>query len=83
MAERHELEFGEREILEHSLKGGSNRVFRNYFAVDLSTGDGYVCLNLVRKGFMVRHVESAKQPGLVYFHVTQAGAEAVGLQLPK
>ena len=50
MAERREVEFGEREILEHSLKGGSNRVFRNYFAADLATEDGLVCLSLVEQG---------------------------------
>lgn len=83
MIERREVEPGERDILVHSLKGSSNRVFRNYFAADLATEDGLVCLSLVKQGLMVRHVESAKQPGLVYFHVTQAGAEAVGLQLPK
>ncbi len=83
MAEQQQLLMNEQQVIEHSLTGGLKKVYRNYFVADLATEDGQTCLKLVKKGLMVRHVESAKQTGLVYFHVTQAGAEAVGLQLPK
>ena len=81
MVEQDQLTRREREILEHSLKGGSDRVFRNYFAADMATLDGLTCASLHRQGLMVRR-PSADKDGLVYFHVTQAGAEAVGLRLP-
>ena len=83
MVEPREIEPGEREILEHSLKGGSNRVYRNYFAADPASEDGLVCLSLVEQGLMERAKGGYEAiDGLVYFYVTKAGAETVGLKLP-
>ena len=81
MAEKPKLVRREVEILEHALKGGSDWVYRNYFAADMTTLDGLTCAALVEEGLMVRR-PNADKDGLVYFHVTQAGAEAVGLHLP-
>ena len=82
MAERREVEPGERFILEHTLKGGSDRVYRNYFAADLATEDGLVCLSLMEQGLMVKGRRLSDNIEFFYFHATQAGAEAVGLHLP-
>ena len=82
MAEEPELVPREREILEFSLNGGRKRVYRNYFAADLASLDGLTCTDLVQRGFMVRGRRLSEEVELFYFHVTEAGAKAVGLPLP-
>ena len=82
MAEKPELMRREREILEHTLKGGSDRVYRNYFAAETDTLDGLTCLTLVNEGLMVKGRRLSDNIEFFYFHATEAGAEAVGLHLP-
>ena len=82
MAESAELVPLARQILKYSLTGGQNRVHRNHFAADLGTTDGLMCVKLVEQGLMVAKGKTEGMGGLVMFHVTQAGAEAVGLHLP-
>jgi hypothetical protein len=69
----------ERKAIAHALTGShGNGVYRNYHAAEKVSP---LILGLVDKGFMERGRRYGSHGG-VYYHVTQAGAEAVGLRLP-
>ncbi len=73
----------ERDLIIHALTGGSNppRVYRNYFATDLDTPDGQVCVELARRGAMYRVAGCEGITSLAIFRVTSKGAKAVGIEL--
>lgn len=72
----------ETQVLRHSLTG-SNAVppYRNYFAAGDGHGDMPHLRALIARGYM-RKGKSYNKAGDCYFHVTAAGAAAVGLRLP-
>ena len=70
------------EILRHTL-GADGRVpgYRNYFAAD-EEGDNYATITeLVGMGLMQRGVTIPG--GLIYFHVTEAGQDLIGVVAKK
>ena len=75
----------QRDILSHALGGDyprkikRGRGFRNYYASELNDRD---CLDLVDRGYL--SVGRTFNDGECrYWYVTEAGAAAVGLKLPK
>lgn len=71
-----------RDLMFHALGGGSRRPgFRNHFAADPEGDDYQTIQELVADGLMRR---GATIPGgLVYFHVTEAGQELMGIKHTK
>lgn len=77
----------ERRIIVHALTGGRPvaQAFRNYYAVHREMAghlmkDGQPLMSLVQRGFLVK--SDRPSGACLYYHVTTAGAAAVGLTLP-
>lgn len=83
-----ELTAEQRDILSHALGGAypwkikRGHGFRNYYCAEVGGKDHRDCDALVAKGFM-RAGGRINNGGDQYFYVTEAGAAAVGLKLPK
>lgn len=72
----------ERHVLMHALTGGlETKVYRNFFAAELKSENGEACLGLVKRGLMCINADSLIFPNVVYFHATEKGAAAIGLEL--
>ena len=68
----------ERSLMEHALGRGSRaKDARNHFAVGKDSPDFAVWEQLVADGFAKRGREISWTGGLVYFHVTEDGKEAL------
>ncbi len=69
----------ERDILVHTLTGGTGRVYRNHYVTGPGC-DGYeTCRKLVARGYMKTKPVGFLDPTYVCFFVTLAGARAVWL----
>lgn len=68
-------------LLRHSLTGGNDVApYRNYYAASRGHHSEDILLALVERGLMERgHTWGTDG---AYYHVTEAGAAAIGLHLP-
>lgn len=74
----------EKEIIRHALCGGRNtKPYRNRYVTGKGSTGYSICEGLTVKGFMRKRRNSLNDfsEEWIYF-VTEAGAKAVGLQLP-
>lgn len=70
-----ELTDEERDVIQHTLTGGTRFVYRNFFCASEGHTDMSTIEALVERGLMEHHV------GWI-FRATVAGAESVGQKLP-
>lgn len=78
-----ELTKQDRHVLIHTLTGSNTdgNVYRNYFAAGPGHHDG-PSLDRLCAGGLMRRGRKFNDGQDQYFHCTEAGADAVGLELP-
>jgi hypothetical protein len=66
----------ERHILDHALRGGTSKEYRNHYVTGPGSDDYDACMALVERGLMQRHGRSWIPDPI--FIVTDAGRRALG-----
>lgn len=74
----------EADVLRHSLglDRRTRRSYRNHFAADAGSADYQICRQLAAAGLMKGGRIINETYPLHVFHVTEAGAAAIGAKLP-
>ena len=76
------MTYDQRQVIRHSLGlDWAKLPYRNHFAADAEHYDYPAVLACVNEGLM--YLGHTDQNGMMFFHVTESGARAVGTSLPK